>query len=64
MEEVGKYASSVETKGTDKEELIAISNNIPFDDRANTQAAITNISMVLVQVELQTYSGQKVKIHS
>lgn len=29
--------------------MITLSNNIPFDDRANTQASINDISMVLVQ---------------
>ncbi|MEI6143173.1 MAG: RNA-binding domain-containing protein [Mariniphaga sp.] len=50
---IRKYASSIEAKGTDKEELIALSNNIPFDDRANTQASINNISMFLVQEHLR-----------
>jgi len=46
---IRKYASSIEAKGTDKEELIALTNNIPFDDRANTQAPIEDLSMLLVQ---------------
>jgi len=50
---IRKYANSIEAKGAEKEELIALSNNIPFDDRANTQAAITDISMVLVQDHLR-----------
>ena len=45
---IRKYANSIEAKGAEKEDLIALSNNIPFDDRSNTQAAITDISMVLV----------------
>ena len=49
---IRKYASSIEAKGTDKEELIALASNIPFDDRANTQATVSNISMVLVQDHL------------
>jgi ATP-dependent DNA helicase RecG len=50
---IRKYASSIEAKGSEKEELITLSNNIPFDDRVNTQAAITNISMMLVQDHLR-----------
>ena len=50
---IRKYANSIEAKGAEKEELIALSNNIPFDDRTNTQAAITNISMALVQDHLR-----------
>jgi len=50
---IRKYANSIEAKGAEREELIALSNNIPFDDRANTQAAITDISMALVQDHLR-----------
>ncbi|HEY5593272.1 MAG TPA: RNA-binding domain-containing protein [Paludibacter sp.] len=50
---IRKYANSIEAKGAEKEELIALSNNIPFDDRANTQAVITDISMALVQDHLR-----------
>jgi ATP-dependent DNA helicase RecG len=46
---IRKYANSIEAKGAEKEELISLSNNIPFDDRANTQAKIENISLVLVK---------------
>ena len=57
---IRKYASSIEPKGTDKDELIALSNNIPFDDRANTQAAITNISMILIQDHLRKIGSKLV----
>jgi ATP-dependent DNA helicase RecG len=50
---IRKYASSIEAKNADKEELISLSNNIPFDDRANTQASVNDISMVLVQNHLR-----------
>lgn len=50
---VRKYASSIEAKGPDKEELIALTNNIPFDDRANTHTTINDLSMVLVQDHLR-----------
>jgi ATP-dependent DNA helicase RecG len=49
---IRRYASSVEAKGADKEELIALSNNIPFDDRGNAQARISDISMLLVKDHL------------
>lgn len=57
---IRKYASSIEAKGSEKEELITLSNNIPFDDRANTQAAITNISMILVQDHLRKIGSKLV----
>lgn len=50
---IRRYASSIEAKGGDKEELISLSNNIPFDDRANTQASVASISMLLVQDHLR-----------
>ncbi|MFA6126345.1 MAG: RNA-binding domain-containing protein [Bacteroidales bacterium] len=46
---IRKYASSIEAKGTDKEELIALTNNIPFDDRANRHSHIDDLSMLLIQ---------------
>lgn len=57
---IRKYASSVEVKGTEKEELIALSNNIPFDDRANAQATVASISMVLVQDHLRKIGSKLV----
>ncbi len=46
---IRRYASSIEAKGEDKEELIALSNNIPFDDRSNTQAGLDDISIMLLK---------------
>jgi len=46
---IRKYANSIEAKGAEKEELISLTSNIPFDDRKNTQAKMENISMVLVK---------------
>jgi len=46
---IRKYANSIEAKGVEKEELISLTNNIPFDDRSNTQATVANISMILVK---------------
>lgn len=46
---IRKYASSIEAKGADKEELISLTNQIPFDDRSNRQAGVENISMLLVK---------------
>lgn len=57
---IRKYASSIETKGAEKEELITLSNNIPFDDRVNTQAAITSISMILLQDHLRKIGSKLV----
>jgi ATP-dependent DNA helicase RecG len=50
---IRRYASSIEATGADKEELIALSNNIPFDDRVNTQASVNDLSMLLVHDHLR-----------
>ncbi len=50
---IRKYASSVKANTEEKQELISLANQIPFDDRANTQASINDISMVLVQDHLR-----------
>jgi len=46
---IRKYANSVKANTEDQQELISLANQIPFDDRANTQAKMENISMVLVK---------------
>ena len=46
---IRKYANSIEAKGAEKEELISLTSNIPFDDRKNTQAKLENISLLLVK---------------
>lgn len=50
---IRRYASSIEAKGADREELINLLHKIPFDDRANAQASFDDISMVLVQDHLR-----------
>lgn len=46
---IRKYANSVKANTEEQQELISLANNIPFDDRANTQAKTENISMVHVK---------------
>lgn len=46
---IRKYANSVKANTEEQQELISLANQIPFDDRANTQAKLENISMVLVK---------------
>jgi ATP-dependent DNA helicase RecG len=50
---IRKYANSVKANTEEKQELISLANQIPFDDRANTQASVNDISMVLVQDHLR-----------
>lgn len=46
---IRKYANSVKTNLEEQQELISVANQIPFDDRINTQAKVDNISMILVK---------------
>ena len=46
---IRKYANSVKANTEEQQELISLANQIPFDDRANTQAKVENISMLLVK---------------
>jgi ATP-dependent DNA helicase RecG len=46
---IRKYANSVKANTEEQQELISLANQIPFDDRANTQAKAENISMLLVK---------------
>lgn len=46
---IRKYANSVKANIEEQQELISLANQIPFDDRVNTQAKIENISMLLVK---------------
>lgn len=46
---IRKYANSVKANTEEQQELLSLANQIPFDDRANTQAKVENISMLLVK---------------
>ena len=46
---IRKYANSVKANTEEQQELISLANQIPFDDRANTQAKMENISLLLVK---------------
>jgi ATP-dependent DNA helicase RecG len=46
---IRKYANSVKANTEEQQELISLANQIPFDDRANTQAKVEDISLVLVK---------------
>lgn len=50
---IRRYASSIEARGIEREELISLSNNIPFDDRPNNSATITDISLLRLRDYLQ-----------
>ena len=46
---IRKYASTVQPSQAERDELISLSNKMPFDDRINTQASVDDISPLLVR---------------
>jgi len=51
---VRRYSSSVKANQTEQQELISLANQIPFDDRVNTQASLNDISVTMVREHLRT----------
>jgi len=50
---IRKYANSVKANLEEQQELITLANQVPFDDRPNTQATADKISMLLLKDYLQ-----------
>jgi ATP-dependent DNA helicase RecG len=50
---IRRYANSVQANLEEQQELISLANQIPFDDRANTQASVSSISLLLIQEHLR-----------
>ncbi len=46
---IRRYANSVEPIMEEKQDLISLANQVPFDDRPNTQAAMKDIDLVLLR---------------
>ncbi|MBK9492300.1 MAG: putative DNA binding domain-containing protein [Haliscomenobacter sp.] len=55
---IRKYASSIEAKGAEKEELISLANNTPFDDRINTGAKVSDLSLLRLKDYLQKVNSK------
>ena len=55
---IRKYASTVQTGKNEREELLNLSQRIPFDDRLNQQASIDDISPSLVREYLVTIESE------
>lgn len=55
---IRRYANSIEAKGRDREELITLASQQPFDDRSNRTASITDVNLGYVQ-EFLRVSGSK-----
>ena len=46
---IRRHSNSVEARGTDEQELIALANKIPFDDRMNMRAQVGALQPGLIQ---------------
>ena len=55
---IRRYANSVRADIEEQQELISLSNNIPFDDRANSGASVKDISMLLVNNYLKKINSR------
>jgi len=49
---IRRYSNTVNPSKEEREELISLSNQIPFDDRANTTSTLNDISMLLIREHL------------
>ena len=50
---IRQYANSVRANAEQQQELIAMTNQVPFDDRPNTQAAMADISLLWIREYLR-----------
>ncbi|MBN1183694.1 MAG: putative DNA binding domain-containing protein [Bacteroidales bacterium] len=50
---IRKYSNSVKANQQEQQELISLANQIPFDDRANIQASLNDISTTLIRDHLR-----------
>jgi ATP-dependent DNA helicase RecG len=52
-----EYASTVQADKDERDELISLTRQTPFDDRINTQASVEDISPLLVREYLQNVNS-------
>jgi ATP-dependent DNA helicase RecG len=57
---IRRYASTVQADKDERDELISLTRQTPFDDRINTQASIEDISPLLVREYLQNVKSSLV----
>ncbi|TVQ16843.1 MAG: HTH domain-containing protein [Bacteroidetes bacterium] len=50
---IRRYGSTVKASKEEREELISLANQVPFDDRPNIQASVNDISYVLLKEHLR-----------
>lgn len=54
---IRRYASTVQADKDERDELISLTRQTPFDDRINTQASVEDISPLLVREYLQNVNS-------
>ena len=54
---IRRYASTAQTNNEERDELISLTRQTPFDDRINTQASVEDISPLLVREYLQNVNS-------
>jgi len=50
---IRKYSSSTKANQQEQQDLISLANQVPFDDRVNTQASLNDISVTMVRDHLR-----------
>lgn len=58
---IRRYASTVQADKDERDELISLTRQTPFDDRINTQAGVEDISPLLVREYLQNVKSSLVE---
>lgn len=46
---IRRGSATVRAKGADEQELIGLANRVPFDDRVNTRAVVSDLQLTLIQ---------------
>jgi ATP-dependent DNA helicase RecG len=55
---IRRYGSTVKASKEEREELLSLANQVPFDDRPNIQASVNDISYVLLKEHLRQTSSR------
>jgi ATP-dependent DNA helicase RecG len=46
---IRRGSATVRARGADEQELLGLANRVPFDDRVNTRAAVSDLQLALIQ---------------
>ena len=46
---IRRGAATVRARGADEQELLSLANRVPFDDRVNTRAVVSDLQLTLIQ---------------